>query len=101
MPEESYSVKRRSERTPLQIPVLLVTASETVAHRGMTVDVSPEGMRLESDTPLVPQQLVRLHVAASPTDYVKARVVWVGNTDSAGARQAGLEFLISPTKLVH
>jgi len=101
MPGGSYSVKRRSERKQVEIPVIFVVGSEDVGHAAVTVDLSAEGMRLQSDGMLSQGQFVRLHLAASPNDFADAHVVWVGKTNSAGARQAGLEFLISPTKFVH
>ena len=101
MPEGSYSVKRRSERKSVQIPVILVIASEGVERRGMTVDLSPEGMRLQSDISLVPRQVVRLHLAAYAPQFVEARVAWAGWTDSSEAGQAGFEFLLPEPGFVH
>ena len=101
MPRGSYSVKRRSERTPVQIPVILVAESNGLERRGMTVDLSPEGMRLRSNSTLVPAQAVRLHLASYPSQCVEARVAWVGQPGSPEAGQAGFEFLVPNPKLVH
>lgn len=94
MPEGTHFVIRRSERKRVKIPVTLVVGSEDVGHAAMTIDLSSEGMRLQSDATLLPGQPVRLHLAVYPEHFVKARVAWVGKADSAEAGQAGFEFLI-------
>lgn len=99
MPEGSQLVNRRSERKRVQIPVTLVVGSEGVESPAMSVDLSPEGMRLQSYAALLEGQLVRLHLAAAPENFMHARVAWVGKPGSAEAGQAGLEFLDGP--LVH
>lgn len=101
MPEGSYSIKRRSERKALEIPVILVVGEEGDKHSGMTVDVSSGGLRLQCDATLFPGQPVRLHLAALPTSFQAARVVWVGKTESPEAGQAGFEFLTPSSGLVH
>jgi len=81
--------------------VILAAASEGLERRGMTVDVSREGLRLRSESSLVPGQAVRLHLAAFPSQFVEARVAWVGSPDSPEAGQAGFEFVEPHSGLVH
>jgi len=93
MSEDTYSTKLRSGRKRVQISVTLVIEGDEVEHLATTVDLSPQGMRLQSDATLAPGQPVGLLLGTDPPYFVKARVVWVGKADSAVAGQAGCEFL--------
>ena len=93
MPDDTRSVKRRSERKRVQMAVTLVIEGDEAEYLATTVDLSPHGLRLQSDATLAPGQPVGLLLATEPDCFIKARVVWVGKADSAQAGQAGFEFL--------
>jgi hypothetical protein len=93
MPDETQSVKRWSERKRARIAVTLVLEGDKAEDLATTVDLSPLGVRLQSDATLAPGQRVGLLLATEPQCLINARVVWVGKADSAQAGQAGLEFL--------
>ena len=96
MAQDAYPNRRMSERKQVQFPVIIVIVDIEAEYPAMTVDVSPQGTRLLSGATLAADQFVRLHVSADPASFVEARVVWVGEADSASAGQAGFEFLIPP-----
>jgi hypothetical protein len=74
--------------------VTLVIEGDEAEYLATTVDLSPHGLRLQSDATLAPGQPVGLLLATEPDCFIKARVVWVGKADSAqAADQAGFEFL--------
>jgi len=73
--------------------VTLVIEGDEAEYLATTVDLSPHGLRLQSDATLVPGQPVGLLLATEPDCFIKARVVWVGKADSVQAGQAGFEFL--------
>jgi hypothetical protein len=100
MPDDTRSVKRRSERKRVQISVTLVIEGDEAEYLATTVDLSPYGLRLQSDATLAPGQPVGLILATEPDCFIKARVVWVGETDSAQAGQAGCEFVNPLTRPV-
>jgi hypothetical protein len=93
MPEDTQSVKRRSERKRVQMTVTLVMEGDEAEYLTTAIDLSPHGLRLQSDTALAPGQPVGLLLATDPACFIKARVVWVGKADSAQAGQVGFEFL--------
>jgi len=93
MPDDTRSVKRRSERKQVQMAVTLVIEGDEAEYLATTVDLSPHGLRLQSDATLAPGQPVGLLLATDPDCFVKARIVWVGKADSANAGQGGFEFL--------
>jgi len=93
MPGDTRSVKRRSERKRVQMAVTLVIEGDEAEYLATTVDLSPHGLRLQSDATLAPGQPVGLLLAAEPDCFIKARVVWIGKAESAHAGQAGFEFL--------
>ena len=57
------------------------------------VDVSPHGMRLQTDVALALGQRVGFLLSDSPICGIAARVVWLGKADSDQAGEAGFEFL--------
>jgi len=93
MPDDTRSVKRRSERKRVKISVTLVIEGDEAEHLATTVDLSPLGLGLESDATLTPGQPVGLILATNPSYCIQARVVWVGKTDIAQVGQVGFEFL--------
>jgi len=93
MPDDTRSVKRRSERKRVQISVTLVIEGDEAEELATTVDLSPHGVRLQSEATLALGQPVGLLLGTEPNCFIKARVVWVGKADSAQAGQAGFEFL--------
>jgi len=93
MSDDAPSVKRPAERKRVQMAVTLVIEGEQAEYIGTTVDLSPYGLRLQSDAALSPGQPVGLLLAANADCFIKARVVWVGKADSAQAGQAGFQFL--------
>ncbi|MDR3677541.1 MAG: PilZ domain-containing protein [Acidobacteriota bacterium] len=95
MPEDSQSDRRPSERKRIQMSVILVIENDEAGH-ATTVDLSPTGLRLQSNATLAPGQPVGLLLSTEPPSFIKARVVWVGTADSAQVGQAGFEFLNSP-----
>jgi hypothetical protein len=84
---------RPAERKRVRMAVTLVIESDEAEYLATTVDLSPYGLRLQSDATLAPGQPVGLLLATEPACVVKARVVWVGKADSAQAGQAGFQFL--------
>ena len=92
MHDDTRSVKRLLERKQVKIPVTLVIKSNEAEYLATTVDLSPYGLRLQSDAALAPGQPVSLLLASDPACVIKARVAWVGKAASAQAGQAGFEF---------
>ena len=86
---------RKSERRPIRLALVLLMDSVEgeIRSDGFTVDVSPQGCRLEVDTPISEGQLVRLLPWESADGAVAGRVVWVGGPESKLAGQAGIELL--------
>jgi PilZ domain len=93
MPDNTRSVKRRSERKRVQMIVTLVIEGDDAEYLADTVDLSPYGLCLQSNTALAPGQSVGLVLANEPASVIKSRVVWVGKADSPQGGQAGFEFL--------
>ena len=92
MRDNTRSLNRPAERKRVQMAVTLVIESEEAEYLATTVDLSPYGLRLQSDATLAPGQPVGLLLATEPACFIKARVAWVGKADSAQAGQAGFEF---------
>ena len=93
MPDDTRSVKRRSERKRVQMTVTLVIEGENAEYLADAIDLSPHGLCLQSEAPLAQGRPVGLLLATEPPCVIKARVVWVGKADSAQIGQAGFEFL--------
>ena len=91
--DSSASVSQRAERKRVQMAVTVVIEGDEAEYLATTVDLSPYGLRLQSDASLCPGQPVGLLLATQPDSLIKARVVWVGKAESAQAGQAGFEFL--------
>jgi hypothetical protein len=72
--------------------VTLLIESDEAQYIGTTVDLSPYGLRLQSEATLAPGQPVGLLLSTEPACFIKARVAWVGKADSAQAGQAGFQF---------
>jgi PilZ domain-containing protein len=69
---------RRSERTPVSIPVRLVLPADhhSTACDARLIDISAHGARIRTDTPLHPGQVVELIPSQGPRYGVHGRVVW-------------------------
>jgi len=93
MRDDKRSLNRPAERKRVQIAVTLVIESDEAEYLATTIDLSPYGLRLQSDVTLAPGQPVGLLLATEPACFIKARVAWVGRADSAQAGQAGFQFL--------
>jgi len=93
MPDDTRSVKRRSERKPVQMAVTIVLESDEAEFLANSVDISPHGLRVQTDATLAPGQPVGLVLASDPECFIKARIVWIGKSDSDQAGQAGFEFM--------
>ena len=93
MSKDTTSVSRSAERKRVQMAVTLVIEGDEAEYIATTVDLSSYGLRLQSDAALSPGQPVGLLLAANADCFIKARVVWVGKSDSAQAGQAGFQFL--------
>jgi len=93
MRDDKRSLHRPAERKRVQIAVTLVIESDEAEYLATTIDLSPYGLRLQSDVTLAPGQPVGLLLATEPACFIKARVAWVGRADSAQAGQAGFQFL--------
>jgi hypothetical protein len=93
MPDDTQSFKRPLERMRVRISVTLVIEGDEAEFHATTIDLSPHGLRLQSDATLAPGQPVGLLLATEPDCFIRARVVWVGKADSAQAGQAGFQFL--------
>jgi len=93
MSDDKPVVKRRWERRQVQMAVTLVIEGDEAEYLGNALDISPQGMALQSDATLMMGQPVGLLLATEPNCIIKARVVWVGKADPAQAGKAGFEFL--------
>jgi len=93
MSDATTSGRQRAERKRVEMAVTVVIEGDEAEYLATTVDLSPYGLRLQSDATLRPGQPVGLLLASQPDSLIKARVVWVGKADSAQACQAGFEFL--------
>jgi hypothetical protein len=100
MPDDTRSVKHPLERKQVQLPVTLLIESDEAEYLATTVDLSPYGLRLQSDATLAPGQPVGLLLATEPACFITARVIWVGKDNSAQVGQAGLQFLNPLTRPV-
>ena len=93
MSNDTRSIKRPVDRKRVQMAVTVVLEGEEAEYLATTLDVSPYGLRLQSEASLAPGQPVGLLLATEPNCFIKARVAWVGKADSAQAGQAGFEFM--------
>jgi hypothetical protein len=71
MPDNMRAVKRRSERRRIQIAVTLVIEGNEAQYLGNTVDLSQEGLCLQSDAPLTLGQPVGFFLVPNPTTSLK------------------------------
>jgi len=91
----SYIVRRRSERRPIRLALVLLMDSEEgeIRDEGFTIDVSQHGCRVEGVESIREGQLVQLLSWPTPEGAIAGRVVWVGEPASELAGKAGIEFL--------
>ena len=90
--------RRRSPRTPVEMPVMLLISdspTQESPHRAVTKDFSNYGARVTSPVPLSEGQALRFipRDVNQPSLAVPGRVIWVGQPGSEGSGQAGIEFL--------
>jgi len=93
MGENTRSGTRRSERKRVQMAVTIVLEGDEAECLGTAVDLSPYGLRVQSEATLSPGQPVGLLLSTEPECFIRARIAWVGRADTAEAGQAGFEFL--------
>ena len=93
MRDDTRSLNRPAERKRVQMAVTLVIESDEAEYLATTVDLSPHGLRLQSEATLALGQPVGLLLATEPACFIRARIAWVGRADSAQAGQAGFQFL--------
>src|SRR5690349_7416182 len=86
---------RRSERALARIPVTLLAECDGRQYEGIgsTVDVSQDGIRIQTDFPLSPDQPLILLQWPGEFRPLCCRVAWVRKADSKQPRTVGLEFL--------
>jgi hypothetical protein len=72
--------------------VTLVIEGDEAEYLGNTVDLSQDGLCLQSEVALAVGQPVGLLLGTEPKYLVKARVAWIGKVDSAQYGKAGFEF---------
>jgi hypothetical protein len=73
--------------------VTLVIEGDEAQYPANTVNLSSNGLCLQSEATLALGQPVGLLLGAEPNCFIKARVVWVGKADPTQVGQAGFEFL--------
>ncbi|HMD83562.1 MAG TPA: PilZ domain-containing protein [Terriglobia bacterium] len=91
----SYTVRRRSERRPIRLALVLLMDSDEgeIRNEAFMLDMSQHGCRVEGVESIREGQLVRLLPLQSPQGAMAGRVVWVGEPASELAGEAGIEFL--------
>lgn len=95
---DASAIPRRPERKPVRKAIVLIieTDDPETFHRGMTIDMSEHGARVEADAPLAPGQTLTLYMPDDPSRSYHCTVVWTGDVGSDGCGQVGLEFIDSP-----
>ena len=73
--------------------VILFIEGEEIDPSALTVDLSQNGLRLQTDAALAPGQPVGILLGEKSDGVIDARVAWVGRVETDQAGQAGLEFL--------
>ncbi|MGA2986777.1 MAG: PilZ domain-containing protein [Terriglobia bacterium] len=93
MSDDQRTAKRRWERRRVQMAVTLVIEGDEAEYLSNTVDLSPQGLCLQSDATLALGQPVGLLLGTEPNCFIKARVAWVGKIGPDQPAHAGFEFL--------
>jgi hypothetical protein len=77
------------------MPLTLIVGPEGkgVAHSASTVDFSNLGARILTALSLSVGEALSIVAYDRKRETVPCRVVWIGETQTDGAREAGLEFL--------
>jgi hypothetical protein len=85
--------RRRSARIHSRLPVTLYFSSKATAgeQTASTVDVSNQGLRVQTGTALKAGQLVSVICPWGETPFGEYRVVWVRTSGSRRPTEAGLE----------
>lgn len=77
----------------MAITLVVEADGRDVGHSASTVDFSNLGARIRARVGLTGGQAVRIIVYERKREAVPCRVVWVGEAEAHGYREAGLEFL--------
>src|SRR5690242_879775 len=87
--------KRLGRRIYVKIPVTLCFESQNprVPHRVFTRDFSLRGMRVRTNVPLWPSQIIEVTDVEGSHITVRCRVMWVHATGAGQKAEAGLQFL--------
>ena len=73
--------------------MILFIEGEEIDQSALSVDLSQNGLRLQTDAALAPGQPVGVLLGDKSEGVINARVAWVGKVETDQAGQAGLEFL--------
>ena len=97
MKPPQFTEPRRSPRVREAIPIRFAIASEEylLQHKGMTVDRSPHGLRIQAAIQLSRGETAVVFSQGSLQTAVPTRVVWVEGVELGYPGMAGLEFLSS------
>jgi len=95
MPVAAQTNRRRSERKAVNKPISLLVDSDhsEIANSAFAIDLSELGLRIRSDINLVPGQIVTVIPREGSKQAVRSQVIWVGESGSERAGEAGIAFL--------
>jgi PilZ domain len=100
MSNENPADRRQCQRSASSEAVMLTIDSDQggTTYRALTVDISPQGARLQTDVYLRSGQHVTLTRENGVAQTLPSQVVWAAATQGNQARQVGVVFL-QPIKL--
>lgn len=85
---------RQAKRVCARVPVQVLTDQQTAeCHPASTIDHSRLGIRVKSEAPLQPGQILEVIPNGSNEYLLLCRVIWVGEPGTPSEGEAGLEFL--------
>jgi hypothetical protein len=90
MPAPRQDESRSADRAQWSVPVTLRTSD--AQHEGVIVDVSPQGMQVETSGAFAIDTDVDLELPSKPPVPAKARVVWTRAGKGPNPAAVGLEF---------
>jgi len=95
MPVEAIAGARRSNRVPLNVPVVLIDSKTGRPEcTGVAMDFSPHGIRFHTSfCCLTPNQTLGMIVMGEPGCFLRCRVVWVAKPGSGRYGEVGFEIL--------
>ena len=87
--------QRNGRRLPVRLPYSLVfgDGSREVTIHAESINVSKSGLRVRTDSQLLPGQTVAVALLDVTPRPVVARVVWVGQPDGPNQYEFGLEYV--------